>query len=219
MPFANGYPCERIRGDYLDFIPLSDGGLGLAVGDASGHGVGAALLIAETRAYVRGHARTHNDPGEILTLVNRDLGEDLSDHHFVTLFFARLDPRRRILGYASAGHCPGCILNAGGVVSATLPSTGMPLGVAPEIPIPGASPVSLAPGDIVLLLTDGITEASADQGPLFGMPRTLEVVRDRRHESPARIAEALFEEARAFAQGTQGDDMTAVLVKVLDESA
>src|SRR5262249_37131809 len=100
------HPAQETGGDYFHYIPLSDGHWGTAIGDASGPGIGAALLVAETRAYLRAFALTHTDPGEVLDSVNQRLVEDITADHFVTLFLGRLHPLTRSLVYSNAGHLP-----------------------------------------------------------------------------------------------------------------
>ena len=133
---ARSWPSYDVGGDYFDAFLMSDGSLALVIGDASGHAIGPALVIAETRAYIRAFAMTSADPSEILTLTNQRLCEDLSGSHFVTLFFGRLDPRTGSLSYAGAGHCPGYVLDPAGQIKATLTSKGMPLGIDPAGQLP-----------------------------------------------------------------------------------
>ncbi len=206
-------PAQETGGDYLDFIPLPDGSLGVADGDASGHGIAAALLMAETRAYLRALARTETSLGEVLTVVNRHVAEDIGGD-FVTLVLARLDPRTRSLVYASAGHMPGYVLNGRGEVRTALPSTGLPLGIDPTAAFPDGAALTLEPGDLVLLLTDGIAEAFSPDGPQFGLARALECVRVHRGATSGAIVAALVDEVRVFSHGLQMDDMTAVVIQV-----
>ena len=126
---ARSWPYHDVGGDYYDAFLISDGSLALVIGDASGHAIGPALVIAETRAYIRAFAMTSADPSTILTLANQRLREDLSGSHFVTLFFGRLDPRTDSLNYAGAGHCPGYVLSPKGKIRATLTSKGIQLGI------------------------------------------------------------------------------------------
>src|SRR5262249_672352 len=207
-------PVQETGGDYFDFIPMSDGHQGIAIGDASGHGIGAALLIAETRAYLRALALTHTDPGTILRLLNNRLAEDISSDHFVTLLFARLCPLTRSLVYSNAGHLPGYVFDAQGQVKLVLQSTSLPLGLDPTGASSNGPALTLAPGDLVFLLTDGIVEARSGADSLFGIGRALEVVRAHRHESAGEIIAALFHEVREWFQSAQGDDMTAIVIKV-----
>ena len=208
------HPAQETGGDYFDFIPQPDGSLGIAIGDASGHGIGAALVIAQTRAYLRAWATTDADAGEILTRVNRQLNGDLPDGHFATLFFARLDPVCRSLSFGSAGHWPGYVLDDRGQVRELLESTGLPLGIEPKADFPAGPVVSLRPGDLVLLLTDGILETHTPEGTIFGLERVLQTVREYRHATPSEIIAALFRAGSAFSSGHQTDDVTAVVIKV-----
>ncbi len=208
------HPTQETGGDYFDFIPMSDGHLGISVGDASGHGIGAALLIAATCAYVRALALTHSDPGTILSLLNIRLAEDISSHHFVTLLFARLCPRTRSLVFSNAGHWPGYVLDAQGEVKQVLQSTSFPLGVDPSGKLDNGPALTLDPGDLVFLLSDGIVEAPSGAGSLFGVGRALEVVRAHRHETPDEIIAALLHQVREWSESAQVDDMTAIVIKV-----
>src|SRR5262249_44089087 len=134
---------------------------------------------------------------------------------FVTLFFARLDPRGRSLVYASAGHPPGFLLTAVGEVKAELRSTDTVLGLIPEGAFATAPALPLAPGDLLLFCTDGVLEARSPEGTYFGTDRAPEVVRAHCHRGAQEIAVAICEAAREFYQGRrQNDDITAVVVKV-----
>src|SRR3954468_12862077 len=113
------YPAEATGGDYFDYLPMLNDRLGIVVGDVTGHGVGPALLMAETRAYLRILAGRREDVGEILTRANGVLSEDVGNERFVTLFLARIDPKTRELVYASAGHPSGYILGPSGQIAKT----------------------------------------------------------------------------------------------------
>jgi serine phosphatase RsbU (regulator of sigma subunit) len=208
------YPTQETGGDYYDFIPLPDGSWGIALGDASGHGIGAALLIAVTRAYVRALALNLIDPGEILRGTSGRLAGDISDDHFVTLFLARLDPRTRSLVYSNAGHWPGYVFDARGEVKLVLQSTSYPLGLDPGGNFSNGPLLMLDSGDLVFLLSDGIVEASSGAGSPFGIGRALEVVRSHRHEAPGEIIAALVHQVREWSGSAQVDDMTAIVIKV-----
>ena len=210
------FPAEATGGDYFDFLPMLHDRVGLVVSDVAGHGVGPALLMAETRAYLRVLAGRREDVGEILTRANGILAEDMGGERYITLFIGRLEPATRELVYASAGHPPGFLLSADGSVRAQLKRTGIPLGMRASTVYATAPPVVLAPGELLVLLTDGIEEASAPAGELFGTDRALDVVR-RHRDKPARaIVEALYDATRDFAKGAaQLDDITAIVVKSL----
>jgi sigma-B regulation protein RsbU (phosphoserine phosphatase) len=210
------YPAEATGGDYFDYLPMLGDRVGIVVGDVTGHGVGPALLMAETRAYLRILATRREDVGEILTRANFILAEDMGGERFITLFLARIDPKNRELVYASAGHPAGYVLNPAGDIKATLKRTGLPLGMRADTEYKGASPILLDPGDLVLLLTDGLEEASAPDDSLFGVERVLEVVRSNREKPARQMVEALYESARQFAQNApQLDDITAIVIKAV----
>ncbi|MBV9123125.1 MAG: SpoIIE family protein phosphatase [Planctomycetes bacterium] len=208
------YPAQATGGDYFDFFPLRDQSLGIVVGDVSGHGFGPALLMAETRAYLRALAQTEEDLSKILALTNRVLCEDTGGDNFVTLFFGRLDPKTRTFHYASAGHPTGYILDTAGAVKRELPSTGPPLGLMEEAQFPCDPAVVLDPGDLLFFLTDGIVEALDPQDQPFDKQRALDLVRHYRHDSAQQIVVNLYHAVRAFSQNQpQYDDITAVIVK------
>jgi PAS domain S-box-containing protein len=207
-------PAHKAGGDYFDFIPMPGGYLGIVIGDASGHGVGAALVMAETRAYLRALALEHTDVRRIVTVTNRRLAEDIGEGHFVTLLLARLHPVTRSLVYSSAGHWPGCILDPQGEVKMVLHSTDGPLGLDAAVAFSTARAVMLEPGDLIFLHTDGVVEALAPDGALFGKERALRLVRRHHGEKPEAIIGALLDGVREFCGGVPTDDMTAIVIKV-----
>jgi serine phosphatase RsbU (regulator of sigma subunit) len=212
-------PSHMVGGDYFDFFAITEERLGIAIGDASGHGIGPALMICETRAYVRALGLTSTDLGAILRLTNRRLTEDLEIGPFVTLFLARLDPGTRRLAYAGAGHCPGCLLDRAGNTKTVLYGEGLPLGVDPASDFPVSGEIILEPGELLFLYTDGITEACSSSASefFFGIDRAVNIVQAHHLQSPAMILDALFQAVSDFAQPRgQVDDATAVIVKVED---
>ena len=208
------YPAEATGGDYFDYLPMQDGSLAVVVADVTGHGVGPALLMAEARAYLRTLALETTDVGEILTRLNRLLADDVDPERYVTLLLAKLNADPLSLVYASAGH-PACyVLEASGSTKSCLKHTGVPLGVPPRCSYPTA-PVGLSPGDIVLLLTDGVAEAESPENDLFGTERILSVVRAHAQRTAREIMDALFDAVKEFSWGNpQTDDLTAVVIKV-----
>jgi sigma-B regulation protein RsbU (phosphoserine phosphatase) len=198
-------------------MPAGDEGyLGVLVADASGHGIGAALLVAQTRACLRALALACTDVGTLLHLSNQRLASDLVMDHFVTLFLMRLDPRTRSLLYSSAGHWPGYVVDSQGRTRAVLASTDAPLGIDPANEFATGPAVTLEAGELVFLFTDGIVEAASPEGKRFGLERALGVVRAHRHETPDEILEALFEAVDDFSGSQLQDDITAVIVKAQD---
>jgi sigma-B regulation protein RsbU (phosphoserine phosphatase) len=214
------HPADYASGDYYDYIPMRHECLGLAIADVCGHGLGPALLMASTQAFLRSSAETCDDAGEILGRVNRCLLDVAEQDRFVTLFFGRLDPRNRTLTYCNAGHPPAYVLDASGVVKTQLECTTMPLAIAPDTEFPLGSMVSLEAGDTLLLLTDGILEATSPEGKLFGMDRVLESIRAAQTCNAAGIIDRLFKTVREFC-GTDKllDDMTAIVIRVDGEES
>lgn len=208
------FPAGRASGDYFDFIPLGEDNIGIIVGDVSGHGLGPAMMMVQTQAYLRALAQSGDDIGEILTDVNRLLCAN--EHgHFVSLFFGCLEPGTRSLIYASAGH-RSYLLNASGEVT-HLDGTGTVLALFEDEGIGCAPTIALKPGDLILIPTDGIQEAMSPDKSLFGMERTLDVIRANLEKPANEIIEALYHAARDFSEGApQADDITAVVIKVFD---
>jgi hypothetical protein len=212
LDIAGGFhPAELTGGDFFDFVPMRDGKVGIVIGDASGHGFGSALLIVETRAYLRALALTHDDLGEILTLTNAMVAAD-TDDMFVTLFIACIHPADRSLVYCGAGH-EAYLLHATGRRT-RLRSTGLALGVAMDAVV-SQSRVALEDDDLLFLFTDGILEAQSRHGEQFGIGRMIEVIHANRAKSAPEMLDRLFETVRVFSsQMPQQDDMTAAVVKV-----
>jgi sigma-B regulation protein RsbU (phosphoserine phosphatase) len=209
------WTAEATGGDYFDYIPMPDGRYGVVVGDASGHGFGPALLITETSAFTRAFATVQPEVGAVLTLLNRALLRVAPEAAFVTMFLARLDPRQPALVYANAGHPHGYILDASGAVRTVLECLDQPLAVSPDVEFQQSAELPLHPGELVLLISDGVFEAQDLAGDQFGTERVLDLVRTH-HERPAKeIVHALCQSATDFARGRPYDDRTAVVIKVL----
>jgi PAS domain S-box-containing protein len=212
---GRSFPAEATGGDYFDFLPIQENACGLVVGDVTGHGVGPALLMAEARAYLRILSRSGSDAGIILTRTNAVLSDDVGDERYVTLFLVRLNAQRRSIAYVNAGHIPGYILGASGEVISTLKRTGIPLGLRPDTVYHESGEIELAPGQIVLMLTDGFEEADGPDGEMFGIERVLEIVKENRSLPAAEIVQRLYREVRRFAGAEpQLDDLTAIVIKV-----
>lgn len=200
-------------GDYFDVLPHPDGRLTIAIGDVSGHGFPSALLMAETRAYVRAYSSLAPSPEILLECLNRALADDLDGSQFVTLLVVRLDPGHRTLKYASAGHIPGYLLDDRGAVILSLQGTGPPLGLFPEPAFSASDEITYDPGNTVVLLTDGVTEAVNPDGRDFGAHGALEVVRAHLGRPAQEVAEALCAAALDYCGGAPGDDLTAVVCR------
>ncbi len=205
--------AEAVGGDFFDFIPLADGHWDLLVADVSNHGVAPALIMVGARHLVRTCAHTSAHVGEILTVTNRSVFKEGWEACFVTMFLCRLEPRTRTATYASAGH-PAFVIDATGNVR-TLDYSGHPLGIDGECSYKVDGSVTLQPGDILLLMTDGVWEAGATNGRMFGTQRALDLIHEHRDKPAATIVDILVAAAQEFCtSGVVRDDITTVLVKV-----
>jgi PAS domain S-box-containing protein len=211
------FPADDAGGDYFDYLPMPYEGLGIVVGDVSGHGMGPALIMAETRAYLRIVAFNRQYPSEALVRANRVLAEDLAESDgFVTVFFARLDAGARRLVYASAGHPAAYLFGPDGGLKQRLVRTGRALGMLPDSQYRDGPEILLAPGDLLVLLTDGVEEAVDPENHELGSEKALAVIRAHRHRPARAIVDALFAATREHAQSrSQNDDVTVVVLKVL----
>ncbi len=213
-------PAEAAGGDYFDYLQLPGGAWGLVMADVSGHGVASALLMAEARAYLRLLARDVGDPGLLLTAANRALADDLGHERYITLFLGRLDAATRRLAFSNAGHPAALLLDRSGQIKASLARTGPPLGRKPSEPHRDGMEVTLSPGDLLLMVTDGVDEAlNAGATECFGMERAAAVVRAHADQPAATIVAALCRAVREFsAPESPADDVTVMVLKVLSDS-
>jgi serine phosphatase RsbU (regulator of sigma subunit) len=213
---GTSHPADATGGDSFDYLVLSDGSLGLLVADVSGHGIGPALLMTETRFCLRMTGRQHASPAEILTQANRLLADDLGGDRYVTVALVRIDPATLEMRHAGAGHPATWVLDAAGRVKAQFRRTGLPLGRHTRGPYGENPPVRLERGDRVVLLTDGIDEAMRADGELFGVERALELVRANPEVPSADLVERICAAARRFTEPEpQTDDFTVVVARVL----
>jgi phosphoserine phosphatase RsbU/P len=207
-------PAEQTGGDCFDFVVLPGPRLALSVADASGHGIGAALMIAQTRAWLRALGAAAEPPAEVLTRANRWLCADALEGRFVTAFYGLLDPRANRLDYASAGHGPLAWYDAGRDAVTFTGATGLPLGTTEEADVEAAAAKEFGPGDLGVFLTDGFLEAEDPAGAAFGKARLGQVLRGHAGRPAAAIIQALAAAVEEFmAGGPQLDDWTAVVVK------
>jgi sigma-B regulation protein RsbU (phosphoserine phosphatase) len=209
--------AEAVGGDYYDFLPMPAGRLALVIADAVGHGIGPALLMAQVRASLWSLVASDcRGIEEILRRANHVLHAGMPYNRFVTAALVLLDPTCRTIRACSCGHPPGYLLDCSGLVKARLESTGYPLGCMPECDATAGPEIPLAAGDTLLLLTDGVTEAESPAGETFGEHRVLDAVRAHRHESAARIVEAIEQAVHDFrGSHPEQDDATSVVLKVL----
>jgi hypothetical protein len=168
------FPCYEIGGDYYDFIQREDGKLVVALGDVSGKGTAAALLMSSLHAAVHAQADIHSSLAKTIGAVNRYLVDSIPANRFVTLFYAELDPTNGALAFLNAGHNPPLIVHAGGTME-QLASGGLPLGIMPNADFREGR-TQLYPGDVLVIYSDGVSEAVNPSGEEFGPTRLYEVV-------------------------------------------
>lgn len=207
-------PAAATGGDYFDFITTPQGRLLAVVGDVTGHGIGPALLMADVRAYLRALASSGHAFEDTLTQARRLLIEDLGAEHFITLLFAELDPVAGRWKCINAGHPTGFVLARDGQIKASMASTTPALGMDRQEQHLTPQEIPLSPGDLVLLLTDGILEARSAEGEEFGEERALALVRQQQAKPAGEIIQSLLDAAQQFGSPELvQDDMTVVVIK------
>jgi phosphoserine phosphatase RsbU/P len=209
-------PAREVGGDYYDFIELSQGKLGIAIGDVSGKGIGAALLMASLEASLRGLASLGNDLAELIKRINRVIYESSSANHYATLFYAEYDPLAYRLSYVNAGHNAPVILRKSEAINQVFRlETGGPVVGLLAQPYQQDS-FSLIPGDLVVLFTDGVSESMNGRDEEWGETRLVEFAKTCDGLPAFEAMTRIFAAAEAFAAGaTQHDDMTLVVLRVL----
>jgi serine phosphatase RsbU (regulator of sigma subunit) len=206
------FPCYEIGGDYYDFIEREDGRLVIALGDVSGKGTAAALLMSSLHAAVHAQSASHDSLVATISAVNRYLADNIPANRFVTLFYAELDPNSGALSFLNAGHNPPLIVHSAGTVE-QLASGGLPLGIKPDAEYREGR-TQMQPGDVLVIYSDGVTEAVSPTGEEFGATRLYEVVARNVNASAAGIRDRIESSLTKFAQGTSAaDDITLVIVK------
>lgn len=217
-------PAREVGGDYYDFFDLGPDRLGVLVADVSGKGTSAALYMAELKGLMLALSHTELSPRRLLIDVNRRLANQLDNRSFITMTYAVFDLAARTMTCARAGHTP--LLIVSGSQSQLLAPSGMVVGLR----IPGAEDrfeevledhtVPIRPGDVVVMYTDGVTEAMNVAGDLFGDEGLAKVVAAHEGLEPAGIRERVLREVRAFAgEAEQHDDMTMIVLKIGEREA
>ena len=210
------YPAVETTGDYYDVFKLPDGSIGMVVADVAGHGIGAALIMTQTRAYVRAFSRIESKPDLILKLLNQELFSDLDDHHFVILIFARLDTSNNILDYASAGHVPAYVFNHEGKITSVLQSNGVPLGVVPDLKFEKSKKVKLYSSDMLVFFSDGILELFPQNDCDEDIERAIDIIARHKNKKSHQILKCLHHELQILLDHKpQQDDMTSLICRVL----
>lgn len=209
-------PADETGGDCYDYLELPGGSVAIAIADATGHGIGPALMIAECRALFRATTSMSQDLTEVVGRVNTLLTEDLPDDRFVTAFFGLLDPDTATLSYLSAGHGPLLHYTRCDDRIDELRAHGPPLGIMADIAWTRPDAFTMAPGDMMVLITDGFFEWRSVQREPFGLDRVFDVIRAHRDAGAAEIIRRLHEAVTAFVGDCpQDDDLTAVIIKKL----
>jgi serine phosphatase RsbU (regulator of sigma subunit) len=205
-------PCRTVGGDYYDFIPYPDGRVAIALGDVSGKAMPAALLMTSLQARVRVLAEEPTDVASMMTRLNRATAANCPANRFISFFFSVLDPRTGELTYANAGHNPPMIARADGTME-RLDGGGLLMGIMPSAEYESYR-VQLQPGDVLVLYSDGVTEATNPLGEEFEEERLAEVLRLNRQRPPDEIVEAITRAVSDFSAGSAvADDLTLVVAK------
>jgi serine phosphatase RsbU (regulator of sigma subunit) len=205
-------PCRTVGGDYYGFVTYPGGRVGLALGDVSGKGMPAALMVMAFEARLRVLAEDEDSAANVVSRLNKVTCENCPSNRFITFFFGILDPASGQLAYANAGHNPPLVVRPSGAVE-VLQGGGPVLGIVPTAPY-GQDQARLAAGDLLVIYSDGVTEATNTAEEEYGEERLIEVLQSRRGEAAAAIVDAVTESLHQFTSGApQADDITLVVAK------
>jgi phosphoserine phosphatase RsbU/P len=209
-------PAEHATGDFYDFVKTRDGRLAVVMGDVTGHGIGPALVTATAQASLRSYAKILPDPGAVVTMLNQDLSERLDDDMFLTLFVAFLAEDGTVQ-VVNAGQTPPLIWRKADGRIETITGTGPALGMVDDFEYVTSDPLTLEPGDTLVLLTDGLVEARHRDRPdrLFDEQGVRAVMAEIGFTNPGarELTESLVASVLEFAGGEREDDMTVVTVR------
>jgi sigma-B regulation protein RsbU (phosphoserine phosphatase) len=219
MPVLPGYdiagtslPAQVVGGDYFDFIPMDDSRLAICLGDVSGKGLPASLLMANLQATMRGQLLTDCSPKDCVSRSNTLLYRSTNSEKFVTFFYSMLDASTHTLAYSNAGHENPILISADGTIN-RLETGGVVLGIMDNYPFEDAA-MTLQTGDVVAIYTDGIIEAMNPKNEMFGEERLIDILRESRTLTSEKIIAAVVAAVRKFAaSAAQFDDITIVVVK------
>jgi phosphoserine phosphatase RsbU/P len=204
--------AQLVGGDYFDFIPIEDGRMAICLGDVSGKGLPASLLMANLQATLRGQVLLHPPAKVCIQRSNRLLYQSTSSEKFVTLFYGVLDPVRHSLCFSNAGHDAPMLMKSDGTLR-RLETGGIVLSILEDFPYEEDC-VDLDPGDFFVIYSDGITEAINANQELFGEARLLDTIRQHRDASAVQIIDHIVAAVRAYAGPVpQADDMTLVVLR------
>jgi len=212
---AKNIPALEVGGDFYDFIPLGKERWGLVIADVSGKGVPAALFMALSRTLIRASTLANADPAAAIGHANQLICEDSKTSMFVTLFYAILDSRAMSLEYVNAGHNPPLLLKGTSSDVVLLKAQGIALGLTDDVDLQSVR-VDLRPGDVLVLFTDGVTEAFNDSEEEFGEQRLLSVITENRSLAAPEILEKILAAITGFAgDRPQHDDITLMVLRAL----
>ena len=208
--------CDQMGGDYYDYFLLPQQKLGVVVADAVGHGISAAMLMTSVRAFLTSAIKRYKSPALLLSEVNHYISRDCSKSgRFTSMFFAELEPSTHTLRWVRAGHEPPLFFHAKSESFSQLDGSGLVLGIESSYIYEENVTKDLTPGDIILIGTDGISEARSKDNELFGRERIQRCVRQLAQKSAKEIQVGLLREVDLFcAKNKQEDDITLVLIKV-----
>jgi sigma-B regulation protein RsbU (phosphoserine phosphatase) len=221
LPAVPGYdiagfnqPADATGGDSYDCVPLTGGRVALMIADATGHGIGPALVISQYRAMIQALLAMGEDIVAIMQRINALLERDVPEGMFVTGFLGVLDPQAGVIEYVSAGHGPLLHHRRAGDTCVERHATTVPLAILSPLECGGCERIELAPGDTFLLVTDGFFEWMNAGGEQFGTQRVFEVVRRHPDCSAGELIHHIQDALGSFASGTrQHDDLTALVVR------
>lgn len=210
---ARSQPAWRVGGDFYDVIPLSKGRIGLVMADVSDKGMPAALYMALAHSLIHAEARHRSSPRQVLLTTHRLLLEMSQADMFVTVFYGVLEPALGKMRYTRAGHDYPLLLRPTTGECRFLTSDGAALGFVEKVGLQEDS-VDLLPGDVLVLYTDGITDANSPAGEFFGVERLCDAVRSSTELSADAVCDGIFERVQGFQAGSaQYDDMALLVVK------
>ncbi len=216
--FAFTVPARQVGGDCYDVIDVGDGRIAITIGDVSGKGTPAAILMANVQAAVRALSEAGIPAGELIRRVNRLVYRFTEESAFITFFYCVLDGRTGALSYVNAGHNPPCLIRADGRKE-YLEKGGLVIGVVPEADYEEGA-ATLGPGDSLVLYTDGITEAMNHNDEMFGEERFERILEEYRHAPAREIERHVYAGIKDFAAGAaQSDDLTMVVIKIVGDVA
>ena len=213
---VTGYclPASQVGGDYFDYFFRNEDHLDMVIADVSGHSIGPALFMVETRSAIRTQAKRLGTPSETLSVLNDFMFEDLDNaDYFITLFYLQYDITTRQLSFANAGHPPPLLLSPIQSECKQLDAEGMILGVRKNV-IFEEKTTPIAKGDLLLLYTDGLTEAESPAGDFFGVERVSDILIQYAQDSPEKIINALLMNLKQFCQSESfKDDITLMIFR------